>query len=87
MLIEVELLKKESLQVIGGLREYETAAIRLDHLVSCGHSSYGDDHCDALFRGFQSPFTVKESFRSFVDRSTALAKEYGIGRGFVNHDN
>jgi hypothetical protein len=86
MLIKVTLLKKESTQIIGGVKEYEEAALRLDYLVSCGHHDKWDDHCEVLFKGFQSPFTVKEPFDTFVERSTHLAKEFGIGKGFVNND-
>lgn len=74
MLIEVELLKKESLQVIGGLREYETAAMKLSTLMSAAKSDVDPDKwTDAYFMGLPSTLTVNEPFSSFVARVNQLS--------------
>jgi hypothetical protein len=74
MLIEVELLKKESLQVIGGLREYETVAMKLSTLMSVAKSDVDPEKwTDAYFMGLPSTLTVNEPFASFVAKVNSLS--------------
>lgn len=74
MLIEVELLKKESLQVIGGLREYEKVAMKLSTLMSAAKSDIDPENwTDAYFMGLPSTLTVNEPWSSFVFRVNSLS--------------
>ncbi len=72
MLIRVELLKKESTQIIGGIPEYERCAMRVGMLLSAGeNTARPNEHTDALFEGFPV-LVVNEPWEQFARRVNDL---------------
>lgn len=82
MLIELELLKKESNMIIGAnSHEYEKCAIKLSTLMSAGKNDQRpDEWTDAMFAGLPSTLTVNEPFDKFIKRVDELTLRYNGGK-------
>lgn len=83
MLIKVELLKKETNMLVGGLaeHEFETAALKLSTLMSAGRNDQKPEKwTDAMFAGLPSTLTINEPFDEFLERANKLSlQEAGNG--------
>lgn len=85
MLLRMELLKKESTQIILGAPEYERCAIQVRTLMSAGPHSTNPKWTEAFFEGLPSTFTINEQWEDFTNRANNLTLFHQSG-GKLGHN-